>query len=214
MSIARIQVKLNEMHKSTSKDLHVIQQGVSDLLVTHNPVVSFAFHSSPSPSQKTIESPNQNIVAFAQTSPSTSTPMWKTPSAMKDQIIWDTYLKGQIDSIAISLSGISTLDTTYFVEPLEAYASPFAPMVVTSLRPEYCDPESLHRDVVGQSLQIRKTLENNPTSTSVQEGAWSLVDLSIGLHYLGMSQEAATMGKWAVELFRLLLWTVRHIHRS
>ncbi|KAF5323798.1 hypothetical protein D9619_012948 [Psilocybe cf. subviscida] len=181
-----------------------IKRKVSHLMTGKGPLALTS-----SSSMKAIELPSDSssngsdVAELVLTRTSAGTMIWKSPTPVQQQVISEIYLKYQIDSIADSLSGLSTLDLTYMVEPVESYVQPYAP-VLTSMY-SGSDIPTLQKDLMARALEIRNTLENEPSDVSIQEGAWDLVNLAIGLHYAGMSEEAAKMGKWTVSLFRTLV---------
>ncbi|KAF8967350.1 hypothetical protein BDZ97DRAFT_1916947 [Flammula alnicola] len=142
---------------------------------------------------------DQQLSAFAGAS---STTMSKRPSSITEGVISDMYLRVQINAINESLTQLSTMSIQYVAEPQEQYVLPFQPLLDTSFLPR--DRNALHRDVVNRTLEVQALLQNHPSTLSIQDGAWEMVNLTLGLYDLNMYEEAAEMGLWAVNLFRTL----------
>ncbi|KAF8958056.1 hypothetical protein BDZ97DRAFT_1924070 [Flammula alnicola] len=143
---------------------------------------------------------DQQLSAFAGAS---STTMSKRPSSITEGVISDMYLRVQINAINESLTQLSTMSIQYVAEPQEQYVLPFQPLLDTSFLPR--DRNALHRDVVNRTLEVQALLQNHPSTLSIQDGAWEMVNLTLGLYDLNMYEEAAEMGLWAVNLFRTLV---------
>ncbi|KAH9475807.1 hypothetical protein JR316_0011367 [Psilocybe cubensis] len=142
-----------------------------------------------------------SLVTFVGTSERTFSTL---PPEITADFISDTYLRLQINAIDGYLQELSSKNTYTVEEPLDDYLKPYKP--VLHVGPS-SDKNIFRQDIIAQSLEIQSCLRSDSSTLSIQEGAWSMVNLSIGLHSLEMYEEAASMGQWTVNLFRTLVNT-------
>ncbi|KDR73170.1 hypothetical protein GALMADRAFT_142312 [Galerina marginata CBS 339.88] len=145
---------------------------------------------------------DERVITFIGSS---STALSKLPSNISVDIISDTYLRLQIDAIHQSLTELSSAYYFYNEEPLELYTVPFQPLLEPPFRID--DRNVFQQDVTRRTLEIQAVLRRNSSALSIQSGAWEMVGLSVAISYLGMLQEASTIGIWTVNLFRVLAET-------
>lgn len=115
----------------------------------------------------------------------------------------DGYLCSEVEEIDRILQGLSTSQATY-AGTQDPYLRPFKPII--HFKPQANNKISYRRETISMAIDILRTLQNVPAcGLSFQQGAWNLVNLSIGLYYLELYPEAAVIGLWAVKLFRVLV---------
>ncbi|PPQ74766.1 hypothetical protein CVT25_013322, partial [Psilocybe cyanescens] len=144
---------------------------------------------------------NESLIAFMG---SNQRVLSKLPPEMTADFISDTYLRLQIDSIDGYLNDLSSKNSYPIEAPLEEYLRPYQPVVHWG---PLTDRNTFKQDIIAETLEIQTCLRSDSSTLSIQAGAWSMVNLSIGLYSLEMYEEAASMGLWTVNLFRTLLKT-------
>ncbi|CAA7263623.1 unnamed protein product [Cyclocybe aegerita] len=134
---------------------------------------------------------------------SSTTKLSMASSRLTADLIADMYIRLQVKVINESLMDLSAIKFAKVEEHMEEYTRPFQPLMARSF--DSIDPSMLHDSVVTQALELQRILREGSTTMSIQEGAWEMVNLSIGLFNLSMFEEAANMGTWTVNLFRKLV---------
>ncbi|KAH9475806.1 hypothetical protein JR316_0011366 [Psilocybe cubensis] len=144
---------------------------------------------------------DERLIAFVGSS---DMMLSKLPPQVTTNLIADTYLRFQVDAIDNYLIELSTTNSYPVEAPLEDYLRPFQPVLNTG---PSRDREAFRQNIIEQTLEIQSSIRSDSSTLSIQEGAWNMVNLSVGLYSLEMYEEAASMGIWTVNLFRTLVKT-------
>lgn len=116
--------------------------------------------------------------------------------------IADSYLCSEIEAIDRMLQAIP-ISQIVCAEIQGPYLRPFKPVI--HLKPSPHNKPCHRREVITKTIDTLRILQNDPScGLSLQQGAWNLVNLSVGLYHLELYPEAAVIGLWAVHLFRVL----------
>lgn len=142
----------------------------------------------------------RNIITFAQSIPSASAPMLRTPDAMTEELMTTAYIKFQLNVIVMTVGSMGELPMSGSLDSIANFrifsTIEMASMSITHLR----------HHVVRQVTTIRDLLDNKPIQAiSILDCADGLNRLSSGLEILGMGRESVMVGEWAIMLARTLV---------
>ena len=196
--------------------------GISTMLETHLTLrnnatrnttfipTEFPIKTQHKPSNGTVST--EQIAAFIGSS---STLMSKLPKSrplveLTADIVSSLYLTLQVKAIDESLFDLSSGAGSYYVAPSDRYRQPFQ-FQFFGLR-LMKDHLLMHQQAIHETLQIQSVLRSPDSSTSLQDGAWMMADLSVLLEVLGLYKEAARICGWVVRIFRTLVKNDREVY--
>jgi len=170
----------------------------------------FPIKTQHKPSNGTVST--EQIAAFIGSS---STLMSKLPKSrplveLTADIVSSLYLTLQVKAIDESLFDLSSGAGSYYVAPSDRYRQPFQ-FQFFGLR-LMKDHLLMHQQAIHETLQIQSVLRSPDSSTSLQDGAWMMADLSVLLEVLGLYKEAARICGWVVRIFRTLVKNDREVY--
>ncbi|KAF9541564.1 hypothetical protein CPC08DRAFT_460703 [Agrocybe pediades] len=116
---------------------------------------------------------------------------------------------GKVDSILKALSSQSyPVDSE---QPDLFHSSTMKPIILnTPFMPEAIDYR--HSDILMNIIQLQQHLNMGVAAISLQRGARMMNILTVAVSQLGMHQEAVTLGRWAVVLYRTLYQSNREVY--
>ena len=196
--------------------------GISTMLETHltlgnnatcnNKLIPTEFprRTQHKPSNGTVLT--EKIAAFIG---SYSTLMSKLPQSrplveLTADIVSSLYLSLQVNAIDKSLFELSSGADSYYVAPSDYYRRPFQGQFVDLHLMK--DHLLIEQQAVHETLHIQSVLRSPDSNTSLQDGAWKMVNLSLLLRALGMYREAARICGWVVRIFRTLVGISRDVY--
>ncbi|KAF5323784.1 hypothetical protein D9619_012923 [Psilocybe cf. subviscida] len=198
----RTELKLERIHKSTNEGLAALQRSFNTAITPR--AHASAIGVSESQTGYLSAEFEKNIIGFAATSTSTSSPMLQVPE-MDERVVAKTYMKLQLNGIDGMLKRIFSSTTALHQStlPFTFDIRPFTMEVITQ-EPSMTSMHLRHH-TIRQATIIRDLLETSLPSVSISEGSRLLNRLSIGLFFMNMRRDALLMSKWAVRLSRLLV---------
>ncbi|KAF5319331.1 hypothetical protein D9619_008384 [Psilocybe cf. subviscida] len=213
-SSMRTEVGLARIHQDTSRGFtgvhygmaqgfEVIRRHISALHITAaTTTMSYLSHES---LDTTSDEVNRNVTMFAQSTPSASTPMLRTPEAITEEVMTTAYIKFQVNVIVMTLENMSKqpISAPNSVSPSSHGIGEFD----SSLPLEECSMSTkrLRYHVVRQITTIHDLLDTKHMQTiSIYDGARRLNNLAVGLRELDMRHESILIGNWTITLMRTL----------
>ncbi|KAF5319591.1 hypothetical protein D9619_008378 [Psilocybe cf. subviscida] len=189
---------LTNVHDDVTQGLHalaVVERNVSAIAATTTP------HRSYESSGTTSDEFNRSIIMFAQSTPSTSTPMLRRPEVITEELMTAAYIKLQIDSIAMIVENISTIPAPGAQHSVNRLS--WNPIVESSSMSII----HLRHHVVREVTIIRDLLESEGLvqTVSIDAARTPLNNLSVALGMLGMLRESILVGNWTITLARTLV---------
>jgi len=147
----------------------------------------------------------EQIAAFIGSSSTLMSKLPKSPPLvdLTADIVSSLYLTLQVNAIDESLFDLSSGADSYYVAPLDHYRQPFQIQFIELNLTN--DRLVMHQQAVYETLQIQSVLRSPDSNTSLQDGAWMMVNLSSLLGELGRYREAARICGWVVRIFRTLV---------
>ncbi|KAF5319350.1 hypothetical protein D9619_008424 [Psilocybe cf. subviscida] len=210
-SAMRTEVRLEANHQETRKglvDVHnEVAQGLQVLDVVQRNISAIAAVTRPHHSYKfsgtTSDELIHKIIMFAESTPSTSAPMLRTPNTITEETATTTYIKVQIDSIAMVVRKMLMLPASATINVASDTVTSL--QLVPMLEQASMRITHLRRHVVRQVSTLCDILDTPSIHTiSIEAGARALLELSVALERLGMEPESILVGTWAITLARLL----------
>lgn len=202
----RTEATLETIHRETSRSLTGITQGLEALEVVRRNVSTLCMTAvATTVTQCLCQSPgrtadefDRKVVALAQSTPSTSAPLLRTPDVITEELMTTAYIKLQINNIVMTLEKMtkSPAFTPSSVKKFQpSLILEHASMSITRLR----------HHVVQQVTGIRDLLDSESMQAIfICPGACALNKLAVGLETLHMGYEAILVGNWAIMLARSL----------
>lgn len=202
-STMRTEIKLEAIYQDMTRGLVGVTQGlegvrrdVSALRVTTTTNIT---HCSREYRGTASNNFDRNVVIVAESTPSTSTPILRSPNIITEDLMTTAYIKVQINHIAMTVKKMSTLPIPNPNSVMKFHISPSA---------KYLSKRTTHlrHHVVREVTLIRDLLENDRIHIiSIHDGAGALNDLSVHLAALDMDHESILVGTWAITLNRMLI---------